>query len=99
MRFILSLFSVFLMAFVNVLKQFFGKLLNSPIAIKRMLFLFSVLVSLFMLFTNNCIKALISSFGLFQFSDENAYRVRFLTPISTASTTTLLTDESPLLCP
>src|SRR5690606_15852678 len=64
-----------------------------------MLLLCNSFNSLVMVFTSNCINAVTSNFGLFQFSVEKAYSVRCFTPISAAPSTTLFTEVTPFLCP
>ena len=67
----------------------------SPIAPRIILFLFNNSISEFSAFTKIDIKASTSYFGLFQFSVENAYSVKNLTPISADISTICFTDFTP----
>ena len=73
--------------------------LKSPIHSKRTLLSSNVFSSFAIVETNIDIRASISSFGLFQFSVEKVYNVRYSTPNSAQASVTCLTALTPFWCP
>ena len=68
-------------------------------ALSLMLFFCRVFTSSCIVLSSRFISPDTSSIGLFQFSVENAYSVRYLTPSSAHPSVVALTAVTPLVCP